>query len=578
MPRMQGKHALIDMLRAHRVKYVFGNPGTTEAPLLDALQDAPDIQYIVGLQESVSTFMADGYARAIQWPAFINVHISPGLGNAISPLYNSFRGGTPYILTAGQTDTRLNLREPVLWSDMVDVVRSYTKWSAEVLHPEDIPLLVRRAFKTAIAPPSAPVFLSLPWDVLDREADYPEAELAPAKGDYYDSRPSPDSVQRAARALARARNPLMLIGDRIAQAGPRAVEQAVRVAELTGAAVYAISFSEVNFPTSHGQFQGAFNFIWPPPRLRRLLEQTDLALVVGASMVSQFTYTPQSIVPPGLPMVHLDCSPWTIERDYPVQEGLLGGIHAGLRDLADALEDTLTAEQREAARTRAAALASEKAQRRQQAQQRLKERWSNLPIAPERMMHELAQAMPPDTIVYDESVTNRPALFGAVDFDRPGTFFSSRGGGLGYGMPGALGVKLAHPDRPVVAVVGDGAAMYTIQALWTAAKYGIGVVYVMCNNRSYKVLKEGMARYLTDTGRQSIFLGMDFDDYPFDFQAIAKSYGIPGVKVEEPEALGPALKKALASGGPYVVDVVIDKAVPVRQLQEEYKQWRKAGA
>ncbi|MBI2872035.1 MAG: thiamine pyrophosphate-binding protein [Chloroflexi bacterium] len=569
MTVMKGKDALVTMLQAEGVRYVFGNPGTTELPLLDAIQDSPQLRYITGLQEATPLFMADGYARSTGRPAFVNVHVTAGLGNTVGALYNVFKGGTPLVLTAGQSSTRQLLREPVLGSNMVNVVREHTKWAAEVIHPEDISVAVRRAFKVAKTPPTGPVFLSLPWDVLDQEADF--LDLKASSEGYFRVRPDVAAVERAAHLLAGAHNPVMLVSDRVAQSGASAA--AVRVAEQLGTRVYATQFAEVNFPTAHPQFMGMLNLSWPGPGVRDTLAQADVILAVGTNVVGQFTDTPEPLVGPQARIVHLDSSAWEIEKTYPVEAALWCDPLAGLLELSVALEGEMSATQREAARTRAATIGEESRRRREAFQKRLRARWGHVPISPERMMWELRGALPPQAIIADESITCRGTLMQSVDFAKEGDMFAIRGGGLGWAMPGALGIQLAQPDRSVVAVVGDGAAMYTIQALWTAARYHIPVTYVMCNNRSYKVLKEGTARYLAGTDRVSEYVGMNFHELPLDFVKLGEAFGIQGVRVEDPEALGPALRDSMGSGEPRMVDVVIDDTVAVQDLQAEWAGW-----
>ena len=171
MPQIAGKHIVMKMLQAEGVKYIFGNPGTTETPFLDAVQDYPDIQYMLATQEAPAIGMADAYARATGRPSFAKLHVAGGLANGISMLYDAYRGGTPMVLTAGQSDTRMLLQEPTLSGNLVEMTRQYTKWSFEVHHAKDIPEAMRRAFKIAKTPPTGPVFLALPWNVLDEEAD-----------------------------------------------------------------------------------------------------------------------------------------------------------------------------------------------------------------------------------------------------------------------------------------------------------------------------------------------------------------------------------------------------------------------
>jgi benzoylformate decarboxylase len=551
---MTGKHALARMLIAEGVEYIFGNPGTSETPLMDALQDLPQLKYVQALQEGTAVGMADGYARATGSPAFANIHIAGGLANGISALYNAFKGGTPLVLTAGNSDTRMLMADPVLSGDLVAMTAQYTKWSAEVRHTSDIPMAVRRAFKEAKTPPTGPVFLSFPWDTMDETAD---VDIIPSGPGYYRTRPDTDALALASRLLAQAENPIIVVGDRVAQSG--ALPQVVKLAELLGSRVYAAAFSEVNFPTSHSLYGGMLNL--NNPSTRQQLAGADVVLAVGANVFSSFLYVPEPFLNPATKLVHLDNSPWEIEKIYPTEVGILADPAAGLAELADALTQDMSAPMREAAATRAATWAEERRRSDLGHQARLKNLGDRRPMAVDRMMQELAQAAPPDLIVADESVTSRPALMQAFSFDSPGSLFGIRGGALGWAMPGALGIKLANPDRPVLAVVGDGASLYTVQALWTAARYNIPVVYAICNNRSYRILKVNMDTYLrhmlNDQERQSEYVGMDFAN-PLDLAAIAQALGVAGQRVEDPQALGPAFKKAYASGKPAVIDVSID--------------------
>ncbi|MCH8279591.1 MAG: thiamine pyrophosphate-binding protein [Chloroflexi bacterium] len=554
MPSMTGKEALAQMLIAEGLEYIFGNPGTSETPLLDVLQDFPQLKYIQSLQEGTAVGMADGYARATGRPAFANIHIAGGLANGISALYNAFRGGTPLILTAGNSDTRMHLTEPTLSGDLVEMTAQYTKWSAEVLHPTDIPMAVRRAFKEAKTPPTGPVFLSFPWDTMDETAD---VDIAPSSPGYFHTRPDTEAVAQASRLLAQAENPIIVMGDRVAQSG--AMSQLVRVAEQLGARVYAASFSEVNFPTSHPLYSGILNT--SSPAAIQQLSGADVILAVGANIFSSFLYVPEPFLAANTKLIHLDNNAWEVEKNYPTEVGILADPQAGLADLAESLEQDMSAPAREAAAIRMATLGQERQRSDQAYQQRLKERWDHRPMPVERMMHELAKAAPPNTIVANEAITSSPALMREFSFDEPGSMYGIRGGALGWAMPGALGVQLANPGRPVLAVVGDGASLYTVQALWTAALYNIPVVYAICNNRSYRILKVNMDTYLRhmlqDQERESEYVGMNFEN-PLDLAALGQALGVAGERIEDPAALGPALERAYASGKPAVLDVCID--------------------
>ena len=273
-----------------------------------------------------------------------------------------------------------------------------------------------------------------------------------------------------------------------------------------------------------------------------------MVLAVGANVFHSFLYISEPFLDSTTKLVHLDSSSTAMEKIYPTEVGILADPAAGLEELSDALDQDMSASVREAAATRAATWAEERRRSTQEYRRRIGSVWDQRPMPVERMMHELAQNAPPDTIIADESITSRAALMREFTFDEPGCFFGIRGGALGWAMPGALGVKLANPDRPVLAVVGDGASLYTVQALWTAAQFNIPVVYAICNNRSYRILKVNMDIYLRrmrdDQHRQSEYVGMDFAS-PLDLAAIAQGMGVAGEKVEDPAALGPALRTGL---------------------------------
>ncbi len=554
MTRLTGKHIMMRMLIAEGVEYVFGNPGTSELPFMDAVQDYPRLTYMLALQEATAMGMADGYARASGKVGFVNLHIAAGLANGVQGVYNAWRGGTPLVVTAGQSDTRMLLEEPTLSGNLVEMVAQYTKWSAQVSHAAEIPMAFRRAFKLAMTPPTGPVFLALPWNALEEEAD---VEIVPSNASYFRIRPDARALEEAAALLAEAERPLILVGDRVAQSG--GVKEAVALAELIGARVSGAG-SEVVFPTGHPQFLPGVNV--GTEEGREALRQADVVLAIGTNLFSQFLYNPDGRMPSGPKVVHLDPAERELEKIVPVDVGLWADVKAGLEDLTDAVDRRMSGEAREAAKSRSTALGEKKHAAQARFQQQADARWDQAPIAVERMMVELRDALPDNAVVAAEAITSGVALNGAMEFNAEGDYFGMRGGGLGWAMGGSLGVRLARPERPVAAVVGDGAAMYSIQALWTAARYDIPVVYVFCNNRSYRILKQGMRNYLGDSSRDSDFTGMDFHELPLDFAQMAKAFGIQGERVERPEDLGPALRRAFASGKPAVVDVVIDGALP----------------
>ncbi len=559
MTRMTGKEALARMLAAEGLEYIFGNPGTSETPFLDVLQDYPALKYIQALQEGTAVGMADGYARATGRPAFANIHIAGGLANGISALYNAYRGGTPLVLTAGNSDTRMLLSEPVLSGDLVEMTQQFTKWSAEIPHAGNIPMAVRRAFREAITPPTGPVFLSFPWDTMDEEVD---VNITPSSPSYYRIRPDTDAVIRAAELLAQAENPVIVLGDRVGQSG--AAAELTQVAEILGARVFATSYtySEVNFPLNHDQYAGMLNL--NSSATRQQLADADVVLAAGTNVFSSFLYVPEPFLSPRTRLIHLDSNFSEIEKMYPTELGIPCDPKAGLADLAAALDQEMSAAAKETAATRAATLGEMRREAREGYRQKMRTMPDSRPMPVDRMMYELAQALPENAIVADEAITSRGALLQAIEPSVPGSYYSIRGGALGWAMPGALGIQLANPDRPVVAVVGDGASMYTVQALWTAARYNIPVTYAICNNRSYRILKVNMdvylRRMLEDNERSSEYVGMDFAT-PLPLAELAEAMGVSGQNVDDPAELKPALERAIASGKPAVVNVSIDGAL-----------------
>ncbi len=551
--RKTAGHGLLKMLIAHGTEYVFGNPGTTELPIIDGLQDFPQLKYILALQEGSAVAMADGYARATGKPGFVNLHVAGGLANGISMLYNAYRGGTPLILTAGQSDTRMLIEEPLLSGDLVGMCRLYSKWSWEVCHAADVPVAIRRAFRTASTPPTGPVFLSLPWNVLDEEV---EMDLTPASPVYARMRPDEKALERAAQRLAGGENLLMIVGDRVAQTG--AVMEAVKVAEILGARAAAAIYSEVNFPTNHPQYWGLLNL--DSPTTAETLSQYDVILAVGCNIFSRFLYNPPLLTGTSK-MIHLDVSAREIEKNHPVEIGLWGDLKTGLLALFDALEQVMSAGQREAAGIRASRLAQAKARRRTSDLEHAHQAWDRQPMDPARLFLEMKEVLPQNTIVVSEAITSTRPLFRAMTFDEPGSFFSLRGGALGWAIGGALGIQLARPDRPVVCIVGEGSAMYGIQGLWTAAYYDLPVTYVICNNRSYRILKHFLVNYYYPTlglkDRQSDYIGMNFSKHPLDCAGVAKGFGVEGFRVDKPGQLRATLEKTISLGRPSLVDVHI---------------------
>jgi benzoylformate decarboxylase len=552
MPFISGKQAFLEILKSEGVSVMFGNPGTTELPLMDGLAREPAIRYVLALQEAVAIAMADGYAQASGGLAAVNVHVSPGLGNAMGMLYDAYKAGSPLLLTAGQHDQDFTVTEPILWSDLPPVAQPYVKWSTEVRRLEDLPRIVRRGAKTALAHPTGPVFVSLPVDVLNAERDIDlgaPTRVAPRLvGDRA-------AIDEAARLLARAERPLLVAGDAVAHGD--ALAEMVALAELIGAPVMSECVSSTcSFPFTHPLYAGPMPRLGPP--LRAALMRHDVLFSVGGDLFTLSLPSDVEPVPPDLTIVQIDVNPWELGKNYPAAVAVQGDPKATLPELVEAVRRHTGAGGPAGAGKRREATAAAHERERAELARRAEAEASQLPVSPLSLIQAIARAVPPDTTVVDETISSGQGLrtfFRCADAQ---SFYGLRGGGIGWGLPAALGVKLALPGRPVVALVGDGSAMYTNQALYTAARDGIAVLYVILNNASYRILKQRTLALKGFSAEDDRYVGMDLDRPLIDWVSLAGSLGVPGERLEKTAEVGPAVGRALSSGGPYLLDVRID--------------------
>ena len=546
---------MLDILAKAGVRYLFGNPGTTELPLSDALSEGGPIEYILALQEVPVMGIADGYAQATRSPGVVNVHICCGLGNSMGMLYNAWRSGTPLIVTAGQQNRRMSFEEPILWGDMLGVVRPWTKWCAEVGQVTDVPSAVRRAVQTALTPPTGPVFLSLPLDV---QMETAELDVSPPALPDVHVRPPIEAVRQAARVLAEAKNPAILVGSRICEAG--AVDELVAVAERLGAPVIheaATSHGRLSFPADHPLSADALPF-WSP-EVRERLAEFDVILVAGMKLMQQYIYhEPPRAVPEHLRLVQVDDDPWELGKNYPVEVGVIGHPKPALAELAALLDSMLTAEEVAAAAVRGKARGEAHLHDREALRRKAESQRDVRPMTPLCLMDHLGRVLPDNVAVIEESPTTTGGYF-----ERSGVlkntsgYFAHRGWALGWGLNCAIGVQLAWPDRPVLAVIGDGAAMYGIQGLWTAAHYRLSVTFVITNNSEYKILKD-CARVLgLPEARAGRFEGMDIVDPKVDYVGLAESLGVSACRVSEPDELSQAVAQSLAGDEPRLIEVPV---------------------
>jgi benzoylformate decarboxylase len=555
MAYISGKQAFLQILKSEGVSVMFGNPGTTELPLMDGLAREPDIRYVLALQEAVAIAMADGYAQAHGGLAAVNVHVSPGLGNAMGMLYDAFKAHSPLLLTAGQHDQCFTVTEPILWSDLPPVAAPFVKWSTEARRLEDLPRIVRRAVKTALSQPSGPVFLSLPVDVLNAERDGLDL-MAPTRvaprvvGDRA-------AVDAAAKRLVAARKPLIVAGDAVAHGD--ALAELVELAELIGAPVMLEGVSSTcSFPFTHPLYAGGMPRLGPG--IKGLLMRHDLLFSVGGDLFTLSLPSDVDPMPAGLDVVHLDVDPWELGKNYPASVAIQGDPKATLPELCEAIRRHAGQSGHVDAVKRREALAATHARERDDLARRADDEAKKSPMGPLALVHAVSQAVPDEAVIIDEAISSAPGIRNFFRCADAKAFFSLRGGGIGWGLPAALGAKLALPNRPVVALVGDGSAMYTAQALWTAAHDSIPVVYVIFNNASYRILKERTKALKGFSAEDDTYVAMDLDRPLIDFVGLAKSLGVGGQRVDKAADVGPAVKRAIASGRPALIDVRIDPA------------------
>jgi len=553
LPAMSGKRAFLELLKQEGVEILFGNPGTTELPLMDALAVENELRYVLALQEASVIGMADGYAQASGKLAVVNLHVTPGLGNAMGMLYDAQKAGSPILVTAGQHDQDFNTTEPILWADLPPIARPLVKWSAEVHRLADLPRLLHRAAKTALAPPSGPVFLSLPGDILKAEGEIdllaPTRIAAQLRGD-------PAAVKQAATILAEAKRPLIVTGDAVARS--KAHAELIELAEMIGAPVYSeLVPSTASFPASHPLFRGAMTRMQGP--IRKILEQYDVLFSVGGDLFTLSLPSDIEPMPAGLTLIHLDTDPWELGKNYPPQVAMLGDPKTTLPDITETVRKVMSSGARGAARARLDAAKAATLAERDALKARAREMAGQTPVQPLSLLNAIGEMLPKDAVVIDETISSGAGIRSLIRSDDPQSFYGLRGGGIGWGLPAALGVKLALPNRPVLALVGDGSAMYTCQALWTAAHERIAAVFVILNNSSYRILKQRLVAQRGLAAQVDRFVGMELTDPAIDYVNLARSLGVAAERATSVHDATDLIAKGLKSDAPLLIDVPVDR-------------------
>jgi benzoylformate decarboxylase len=554
MTEIAGKQALLELFVQEGVRFIFGNPGSTELHLMDALAADERIRFILGLQESCVMGMADGYAQASGTLAAISLHAAPGLGNALGMLYNAKKANAPLIVTAGQQDLSFALTEPILWDDLAAIARPFVKWSAEVTSLAALPRAIHRAATVAMAPPRGPVFLSIPGDILAASAELdlgaPSRVAGLAAGD-------PAAIEAAALLIAGAKAPVIFCGDIVAEGD--ALVEAAAFAEAIAAPVYAESMpSRASFPSSHPLFAGSLERLGPAAR--GVLGQHDLIVSLGGDLFTQSLATGVEPVPPGIKIIHIDMDPWQLGKNYPVEAAILGHPKRAAPALAAQVSRLGGLEFEARAAERRLGLKATLQKKRSDLQAAAQAMQHGRPIKALALLEAIGKALPRDAVVVEETLSSGSRMRELIPAIDAKSYFGMRGGGIGWGLAASVGVKLALPERPVYALTGDGSALYTIQSIWTAANQQIPLPIIVFNNGGYRILKQRIVALNGVTARTGRFIGMDLDSPPIDMRGLGQALGAHAVHASEIGEVIAAMKDAQTRPGPTLIDVQIDPA------------------
>ena len=520
------KQATFDLLRAFGIKKVFGNPGSTELPFLSDWPD--DIDYVLGLQEASVVGMADGYAQATRNAGFVNLHSGAGVGNALGNVYTAHRNQTPLVITAGQQARSILPLQAFLYAERAsEFPRPYVKFSVEPARPEDVPAAIARAYYVAMQPPCGPTFVSVPIDDWTHQTQAIEARTVSREFG-----PAPADIDALVKALTASKHPAFVVGPGVDRA--QAVDLMVRVAEKARASVWVAPFSaRSSFPERHPQFAGFLHA--SPGQLSDALREHDLVLVIGAPVFTFHVEGHASIFDGATTLFQITDDP-TAAAVTPQGTSIV----ATIRQALTMLEQSLPGTKRAAPKGRVLPPVPPAAD----------------PIPAEYLLHALSVAMPADAALVEEAPSHRPLMHKFMPMRGQDSFYTMSSGGLGYALPAAVGIALGRPGIRTVCLIGDGSAMYSIQALWTAAQRKLPLTVVVVNNAGY-----GAMRSFSQVMQVRKVPGLDLPG--IDFVSIAQGLGCDAVRVSRAAELIPALQRGLTHNGASLIEVMVDSAVPL---------------
>jgi benzoylformate decarboxylase len=556
-----GSDLFVDALERYGVQHLFGNPGTTELPVMNALSES-DIEYVLALQEDVATGMAAGYASTRRYHAdsdadicpvgVANLHITPGLAHGVGNIFGAMYGGAPVVITAGNHELDFRHEEPLLTGDLEKLVEQFCKYSTEVTHIDALPMLIRRAFRVAMTPPTGPVFLALPADVMTEETEKRPERLGPIPDA---GRGDPAQIEAATDHLVAAEEPIFVLGDHVARAGEDAVEAAVELAEAAGARVHGeILASEINYPTDHEQW---ISFMAANEGLASMMMDTDTLALIGCSTNTTLLRHEEPLIDADTTTIQISSDAWEVGKNHPADAAIVGDPGRVMHDLAERVSERLS----DTEHTNRLEHVNEI---KESLQPMLKDIGEDEKPAGETRSSkaELVDHMldvAPDAYIVDEGVTSKFAMLTRFPFDTE-QYLANKGGGLGYGLPAAVGAAFAESlqddPRDVVGYVGDGSYLYYPHSIYSAARHDLDLTIVVSDNRNYRILKNNTVKMLGGDEDEYDFVGMDFDPH-VDIPKNAASHGARGHLVETAAEFSDVYETALNSDGTDVIDVLV---------------------
>ncbi|HET7053352.1 MAG TPA: benzoylformate decarboxylase [Solirubrobacterales bacterium] len=525
MPTVQ--EASFDLFRAHGMTTMFGNPGSTELPML---ADFPsDFRYVLGLQEAVVVGMADGFAQASGNVAVANLHTAPGVGNAMGAIFNAQANHSPVLITAGQqARAQITMQANLTNRDATRMPHPLVKWAFEPPRAEDVPLALSHGIHLAALPPQGPTFVSLPMDDWGVEVDAVDTREVVARRVNGRAVADPDGVRRLAKHLDEAANPVLVAGPDIANGG---WDAAIGLAERQRLPVWAAPATgggKLGFPEDHPNFRGVL-----PPAIgpvAQTLEGHDLILVAGSSVFPYYPHIPGPLLPEGAMLIAITSDPDEAAR-APMGYAIVADVGLTLKALLEAVPES-----------------SREAPEPNPGPQEIP---ATDPLNASTVHSALAEVFPEDGIVVLESPASTLALRNQMRLSRPGSYYFAAGGGLGFGLAASVGVQLAQPDRPVVCVLGEGSAQYAVTAFWSAVAHDVPVTFLVLNNAEYAILK-----WFADVEQVKGAPGLDLPR--LDVAAVAAGYGVSARKASGRDEVRDALQKALASSRPELIEVPVE--------------------